>query len=112
LPIEIKVTDGMSIKELYAPLVTQLCGHDGTRRGILLIVHQHARKEGWLLEDGKTFIPYETVLTRPRELARTIHEQSTMGPQPIIETFDVSQVVAPGEMKRATRAKRGASKSN
>lgn len=115
LPIEIKVADGMSIKELEAALVTQLCGqylrHDATRHGILLVVHQHARKEGWLLEDGKTFIPYETVLTRLRELARTIREQSAMGPQPIIETFDVSQVVAPGEKKRATRAKRGASKS-
>lgn len=116
LPIEIKVADGMSIKELDAALVTQLCGqylrNDGTRHGILLIVHQHARKEGWRLEDGKTFIPYETVLTRLRELARTIREQSAMGPQPIVETFNVSQVVAPGEKKRATRAKRGASKSN
>ena len=115
LPIEIKVADGMSIKELEAALVTQLCGqylrHDATRHGILLVVHQHARKEGWLLEDGKTFSSYETVLTRLRDLARTIREQSAMGPQPIIETFDVSQVVAPGEKKRATRAKRGASKS-
>ncbi|AHI80198.1 hypothetical protein BTRA_74 [Burkholderia thailandensis USAMRU Malaysia  len=34
-----------------------------------------------------------------------------MGPQPIVETFNVSQVVAPGEKKRATRAKQSASKS-
>jgi len=115
LPIEIKVADGMSIKELEAALVTQLCGqylrHAPTRHGILLLVHKHARKEGWLLEDGKTFISYEAVVERLRNLARTIREQSAMGPQSLVETFDVSRVVPPGEKKRATRAKRGASKS-
>jgi hypothetical protein len=111
LPIEIKVADGLSIKELEAALVTQLCGqylrHASTRHGILLLVHQKARKEGWLLDDGKTLASYETVLERLRELARSIREQSAMGPQPIVETFDVSRVVAPGEKKRATRAERG-----
>lgn len=112
LPVEIKVADGLSIRELEAALVTQLCGqylrHVATRHGILLLVHQRARKEGWLLEDGKTLVSYETVLERLRELARSIREQSAMGSQPIVETFDVSQVVALGEKKRATRAKRGA----
>lgn len=115
VPIEIKVADGMSIKELEAALVTQLCGqylrHAPTRHGILLLVHQHARKKGWLLEDGKTFISYEAVVERLRNLARTIREQSAMGPQPLVETFDVSRVVPSGEKKRATRANRGASKS-
>ena len=111
LPIEIKVADGMSIKELEAALVTQLCGqylrHAPTRHGILLLVHQQAREVGWLLEDGETFISYEAVLERLHNLARTIREQSAMGPQPLVETFDVSRVVSPGEKKRATRAKRG-----
>lgn len=114
LPIEIKVADGMSIRELEAALVTQLCSqylrHAPTRHGILLLAHQMARTGGWLLEDGKTLVPYETVLERLRELARTIREQSAMGPQPIVETFDVSQVVPLGEKKRATRVKRGAAK--
>ena len=114
LPIEIKVADGMSIKDLEAALVTQLCGqylrHAPTRHGLLLLAHQHARKEGWLLKDGKTFVPYETVLERLRDLARTIREQSAMGPQPVVETFDVSRVVAPGEKKRATRANRRTAK--
>lgn len=115
LPIEIKVADGMSIKELEAALVTQLCGqylrHAPTRHGILLLVHQQARQVGWLLEDGETFITYEAVLKRLHNLARTIREQSAMGPQPLVETFDVSRVVPPGEKKRATRAKRATANS-
>ncbi len=115
LPIEIKVVDGMSIKELQAALVTQLCGqylrHAPTRHGILLLVHQKARKEGWLLEDGKTFGSYATVLDRLREFARGLREQSAMGPQPIVETFDVSKVIALGEKKRKTRARRGGAQS-
>jgi hypothetical protein len=114
LPIEIKVADGMSVKALEVALVTQLCGqylrHALMRHGILLLVHQKARREGWLLEDGKTFIPFEKVLERLRELARNIREQSAMGPQPIVETFDVSQVIAPREKKRATRSRRSAAK--
>lgn len=115
LPIEIKVADGMSIKELEVALVTQLCGqylrHAPTRHGILLLVHQRARQVGWLLEDGETFISYEAVLERLHNLARTIREQSAMGPQPLVETFDVSRVVPPGEKKRATRGKRAKANS-
>jgi hypothetical protein len=110
LPIEIKVADGLSIRELERALVTQLCGqylrHASTRHGILLLAHQKARMEGWLLEDGKTLLSYEMLLDRLRELAREIREQSALGPQPIVASFDVSQVVAPGEKRRATRAKR------
>ena len=60
--------------------------------------------------DGKTFVRFETVLERLREVARTIREQSAMGPQPIVETFDVSRVVSPGEKRGATRAKGGTAK--
>jgi hypothetical protein len=110
LPIEIKVADGLSIRELEAALVNQLCRqylrHASTRHGILLVVHQKARKEGWMLEEGKPLVPYEAVVARLRELARTVREQSAMGPQPIVQTFDVSHVVAPGEKKRIARGKR------
>jgi hypothetical protein len=63
----------------------------------LLLVHQQARQVGWLLEDGETYISYEAVLERLHNLARTIREQSSMGPQPLVETSDVSRVVPPGE---------------
>jgi len=114
LPIEIKVADGLSVKELEAALVKQLCGqylrHASTRRGILLVVHQKARKEGWMFQDGEPLVPYETVVARLQELARTVREQSAMGPQPIVQTFDVSHVIAPGEKKRISRAKRATPK--
>ncbi len=61
LPIEIKVADGMSIKELEAALVTQLCGqylrHAPTRHGILLLVHQQAREVGGCLKTARRSSP-------------------------------------------------------
>lgn len=97
LPIEIKVADGLSVAQMEAALATQLCGqylrHDTTRHGILLLVYQNARRDGWELTPGAPKVPFDNVLARLNEKARLIREASALGPQPIVATIDVSKVV-------------------
>ena len=56
LPIEVKVAESWTLAKLEEALVAQLCGRylrsqDG-RHGILLLVHQNARSQGWEKPDG------------------------------------------------------------
>jgi hypothetical protein len=111
LPIEIKVVDGLSIRQLETALTTQLCGqylrHAAARHGILLLALQRPRPEGWLLDGRPGLICFAEVVGRLRSQARLIREQSATGPQPVVEVLDVSTVVPLAEKRRATRLKAG-----
>ncbi|WP_215766401.1 hypothetical protein [Gluconobacter cerinus] len=113
LPIEIKVADGLSVAQMEAALDTQLCGqylrHDTTRHGILLLVYQNERRDGWELTPGAPKVPFDSVLTHLNEKARLIREVSALGPQPIIVIIDVSKVV-PIKVQRDQARARAATK--
>lgn len=96
LPIEIKVIDGMSVPEMEAALETQLCGqylrHDGARHGILLLVHQNPKLQGWVLTGHAGFASLATVLKHLDEKATEIRSRLPDGPQPIVVCIDVSTI--------------------
>jgi hypothetical protein len=110
---EIKVAESWSLPQLKDALVKQLCGQylraKGSREGILLIVHQAPRPKGWGLPDG-TFLSFEAVVQRLRDVAATIRRDSPNGPQPEVCVVDVSSCAKPDE-RRKRSGKRPAGKS-
>ncbi len=112
LPIEIKVVDGLSVAQMEAALATQLRGqylrHDSTRHGILLLVYQNKRRDGWELTPSEPKVPFDLVLAHLNEKARLIREASALGPQPIVAAVDVSNVVPIKVQRDQARAKAAA----
>jgi transposase InsO family protein len=53
------------------------------------VVHQKRRPKGWKLPDG-TYLNFEAVIQRLRDLAIRIRSESPAGPQPEICVVDVS----------------------
>jgi hypothetical protein len=110
LPIEVKVVDKLTVAQLEAALQTQLCGqylrHSSIRHGILLLVYQEARTEGWELTPREPLVSFDVVLTHLQKLATAIREKSTTGPQPIVAAIDVSRVVPLQQKRKAARARR------
>ncbi|MBC3911101.1 NACHT domain-containing protein [Undibacterium umbellatum] len=98
LSIEIKVAESWTLKKLEEALKVQLCGQylraQNGRYGILLLVHQVERKQGWELPDG-TFIDFTAVVTHLQSMALAIREAAPDGPQPEIYAIDVSSCVEP-----------------
>jgi len=96
VPIEIKVTDRWTLEDLEAALVTQLCGKylraKDARHGVLLIVHRRARERGWELKGAKTYLTFEQVVARLKNMACEISAADPTGPQPEIVLLDVSCV--------------------
>nr|WP_281124947.1 hypothetical protein [Sphingomonas sp. AR_OL41] len=107
LPIEIKIVDGLTVAQMEAALETQLCGqylrHASTRHGILLLVYQNARSEGWRLIPDRPPVPFADVLEHLHGVARGIREDSCTGPQPIVASIDVSDVVSLQRRRAAAR---------
>jgi len=111
--VEIKVAESWTLKELEDALVIQLCGQylrarDG-RYGVLLLVHQIPRPNGWELPDG-TYLSFESVVQRLRDLAATIRSASLTGPQPEICVVNVSACASAAKdrksaHKRSARAR-------
>ncbi|WP_157080354.1 hypothetical protein [Sphingobium cloacae] len=113
LPVEIKVADGLSVKQLEAALEVQLCGqylrHQTARHGILLLVHQQPRPGGWEIAPGDPLVPFSAVMDHLHSRARAIRESAATGPQPIVCKIDVSEVVPLKDKRAAARAKRKSS---
>jgi hypothetical protein len=113
LPVEIKVADGLSVKQLEAALEVQLCGqylrHETARHGILLLVHQQPRPGGWEIAPGDPLVPFSVVMDHLHSRAQAIRESAATGPQPIVCTIDVSGVVPLKDKRAAARAKRKSS---
>jgi len=96
LPIEVKLTDRWTLKELEDALVTQLCGKylqaKDARHGILLIVHRKAREKGWKLTGTGAYLTFEHMVAHLKHIAREISAADSTGPQPEIAVLDVSFV--------------------
>jgi len=96
---EIKIVESWTIRQLEAALIDQLCGRylrarDG-RYGVLLLVHQHARRRGWEDPDTGAFLSFDEVIGRLRQMAAEIASEAPEAPQPEIAALDVSSCVAP-----------------
>ena len=105
---EIKVASSWTLEQLEDALVKQLSGQylraqDG-RDGILLLVHQAPRSKGWKLPNG-TYLNFEAVVQRLRELAASIRRQSSAGPQPEVCVIDVSSCARSAERSKPARRK-------
>jgi len=95
LAIEIKVAESWSFAKLEEALTVQLMGRylreRNSRWGILLIVHQKKRAEGWFPSPGQCLTFAETV-ARLRDLAATISMSDSIGPQMQVGIIDVSSI--------------------
>jgi len=97
LPIEIKVVDDLSLAALEVALSSQLCGqylrHETTRHGVLLLVYQKLRSGGWNMPGLSGLQPWSVVMAHLEEKAAAYRSADPAGPQPIVLSIDVSQVV-------------------
>ncbi|TYL85801.1 hypothetical protein [Bradyrhizobium cytisi] len=94
MPIEVKVAESWTLKQLEDALVMQLCGrylraNDG-RHGILLLVHQKHRPRGWSRKKGAA-LTFTEVVAHLKKMAVGISGAAVGGPQPEIASIDVSQ---------------------
>ena len=95
LPIEIKVAESWTIKQLEEALTDQLCGkymrERGDTNGILLLVHQDSRPKGW--DDGTgAFLNFTQLCAHLQLLASDVASFSHTAPQALIAVIDVSGV--------------------
>lgn len=93
LPLEIKVAESWSLKELEEALTVQLQGRylrdRDARWGILLIVHQVARPLGWRDKETGKFLNFSEVIGRLSSLAAAISANDSRGPQMRVCAVDV-----------------------
>lgn len=96
LPLEIKVAESWTLKQLEEALTVQLKGRylrdRNARWGILLIVHQTARPQGWQDTTTGTFLAFPQVVKRLQSLAKTISASDSNGSQLQVCAIDVSFV--------------------
>lgn len=114
LAIEIKVAESWTLLELEEALTDQLCGRylrSATgRHGLLLIAHQHKRRDGWQAADGY-MMSFPEVMAHLAKMADVISATSTDAPQVRVIALDVSSVEVPAaggatpEAKPATSAR-------
>lgn len=98
LPIEIKVAESWSLRDLEKALTVQLQGRYlrdiNDRWGILLLVHQNKPKLGW--KDGpRQFLTFDETVARVRALAAAISASDSAGAQMQVGVIDVSSVPMP-----------------
>lgn len=108
LPIEVKVADSWSIKDLEEAITTQLAvrylRERDTRHGVLVLVHQNARPKGWSDETG-AFLSFAQVVERLRALADSLGVGDDAA-RVEIAAIDVSEIeVAPASGKKTDRSK-------
>jgi hypothetical protein len=93
LPIEIKVAESWSFNKLVDALTVQLMGRylceRNSRWGLLLLVHQNKRAEGWSPGAGQC-LSFEETVQRLQEMAAEISSSDSAGPQMQVCVIDVS----------------------
>jgi len=94
LPIELKVAENWTLKDLEEALEVQLVGkylraHEA-RHGLLLLVHQESRPLGWHSDTG--VLTFAQVVRRLQVRAHAIAASGPNAPQPLVVTIDVSSV--------------------
>jgi hypothetical protein len=96
LPIEIKVAGSWSRTKLEEALEVQLMGRylrdEKTRWGILLLVYQAERAEGWEKPFGSGHWTFAEVVEHLRARARDIAAKDSSAPQMRVCVIDVSKV--------------------
>lgn len=96
MPIEIKVAESWTLKQLEEALTVQLQGRylrdREARWGILLIVHQTARPLGWANANADGFLSFSQVIQHLQALAKKISADDSLGPQLQVCAIDVSTV--------------------
>lgn len=111
VPIEIKVADAWTLKELEDALTKQLCGRylrarEG-KHGILLLIHQKPPLRRWPNTRTGKRLTFEQVVAHLRAIAEKISGKSPDDPQPVVAAIDVSsRFVAPKSKRRAAGRKR------
>jgi hypothetical protein len=102
MPIEIKVANTNTLSQLEDALNIQLVGRylrdKDARRGVLLLVHQNSRTEGWIDAEGK-FIAFPQVVAHLEKLARDVAAGSD-APQAQIAILDVSSISIESKARR------------
>jgi hypothetical protein len=96
LPIEIKVADSWSRVELEDALKVQLMGRylrdKNNRWGILLLVYQEERAQGWEKAIGSGYWTFAELVDHLRAIARDIAAKGSQEAQMQISVINVSKV--------------------
>jgi hypothetical protein len=99
LAIEIKVAESWSTTQLEMALHDQLCDRylraREARHGILLLVHQEPRSQGWQEPETGKFLTFSEVVERLQKQATGIAATAPDAPQPEISVVDVSTCIIP-----------------
>lgn len=106
LPLEIKVAESWSLKELVDALTVQLAGRylrqRDHRHGVLILVHKEGRAEGWE-DENRARLSFQQVVERLRNLAYRLGAGSPYAARAEIAVIDVSDIVIPDAAKRKAR---------
>jgi hypothetical protein len=106
VPIEIKVAEAWTLRDLEDALTKQLCGRylrarEG-KHGILLLVHQKQRSRGWLNpRTGKT-LTFKQAVSHLRVMAARISGKNPDDAQPVVAAIDVTSRFVKSRQKRKT----------
>jgi hypothetical protein len=96
LPIEVKILEKLRTADLERAIEVQLCGrylrHASARHGILLLVHQRPRRQGWKLSGRSARVSTPEIINHAQACAKAIRIRSPEGPQPVIAFIDVSDI--------------------
>ncbi len=95
LPIEIKVAESWTLKELDDALTIQLGGRylraQDAHHGVLLVVHQKARPHGWRNAKGR-MLTFPQVIKHLQKIADATAAVAPDAPQARIAVLDVSDI--------------------
>jgi hypothetical protein len=113
LPVEIKVAESWSLPELEDALTNQLGRRylraQDAHHGVLLVVHQKARRYGWRDAQGR-MLTFPMVIAHLKEIAAAAATVDPDAPQARIGVLDVSDVRANRRAKKKRSPKVGRSK--
>jgi hypothetical protein len=108
LPLEIKVAESWTLKQLEEAITVQLAGRYLRERdqghGVLILVHQKARPEGWEDENGK-MLTFNEVVDRLRALAYRLGAGGAEAARVEISVIDVSDVILPEDQPKKPSSK-------
>jgi hypothetical protein len=107
-PIEIKVAEAWTLKDLEDALSKQLCGRylraQEGKHGILLLVHQKPRPKGWRNARTGKSLKFEEVVAHLCAIAVKISSKSPDDAQPVVAAIDVtSRHRAPRRAEKALK---------
>lgn len=106
LALEIKIAESWSLRDLKNALVVQLARRylrqRDQRHGVLILVHQNARADGWEDENG-VMLPFPEVVKRLQRMAYELGTGGMNAARAEVAVIDVSDIVAPDSPKRKRR---------